>query len=89
MSTPEGGYYGNALQAACSGGHDKIVQMLLEHGADVNAQGGLYGNALQAACSGGHDKDRADATRARSRCQCPGWTLRQCAPGCLFWRTLQ
>ena len=31
------------------GGHDKMVQMLLEKGADVNAQGGYYGNALQAA----------------------------------------
>ena len=37
-------------------GHDKIVQLLLEKGAEVNAQGGHYGNALQAACSGGHDK---------------------------------
>ncbi|CAI7653375.1 unnamed protein product [Penicillium crustosum] len=37
-------------------GHDKIVQMLLERGADVNAQGGEYGNALQAACLRGYDK---------------------------------
>ena len=28
--------------------------MLVEKGADVNAQGGRYGNALQAASSGGH-----------------------------------
>lgn len=27
-------------------GHDKTVQLLLENGADVNAQGGEYGNAL-------------------------------------------
>ena len=54
----QGGHYGNALQAACSGGHDKIVQMLLEQGADVNAQrvDRLSVTALQAACSGGHDK---------------------------------
>ncbi|KAK0701084.1 Pfs, NACHT and ankyrin domain protein, partial [Lasiosphaeria miniovina] len=52
----QGGFYGNALQAAFSRGHDKIVQMLLEKGADVNAQGGLYGNALQAASDKGHDK---------------------------------
>ncbi|KAF6808110.1 Ankyrin repeat domain-containing protein 50-like protein 3, partial [Colletotrichum plurivorum] len=50
----QGGYYGNALQAASSGGHGNIVQMLLERGADVNAQGGYYDNALQAASSGGH-----------------------------------
>ncbi|KAG9640651.1 hypothetical protein KCU64_g12876, partial [Aureobasidium melanogenum] len=39
-----------------AGGHDKIVQMLLDSGADVNAQGGEYGNALQAASAGGHEK---------------------------------
>ena len=29
--------------------HSEIVKILLEKGADVNAQGGKYGNALQAA----------------------------------------
>ena len=29
--------------------------MLLDKGADVNAQGGEYGNALQAASAGGHE----------------------------------
>ena len=33
-----------------------MVQILLNKGADVNAQGGEYGNALQAASSGGHDQ---------------------------------
>jgi hypothetical protein len=28
--------------------------MLLENGAEVNAEGGKYGNALQAASSGGY-----------------------------------
>jgi ankyrin repeat protein len=37
-------------------GYDNIVQILLEHGADINAQGGDYGNALQAASTEGHDK---------------------------------
>ncbi|CAI0655001.1 unnamed protein product, partial [Colletotrichum noveboracense] len=36
-------------------GHDNIVRMLLDKGADVNAQGGDYGNALQAASFKGHD----------------------------------
>lgn len=30
--------------------------MLLDKGAEVNAQGGQYGNALQAASSRGHEK---------------------------------
>ncbi|KAH6881080.1 hypothetical protein B0T10DRAFT_518795 [Thelonectria olida] len=50
----EGRCYGSALQAASAGGHDKIVQLLLEKGADVNA--GKYGSALQAAAARGHDK---------------------------------
>ncbi|RMZ87896.1 hypothetical protein DV736_g4876, partial [Chaetothyriales sp. CBS 134916] len=55
-----------ALIWASDYGYVKVVQMLLEHGADinaqggyyadVNAQGGLYGNALQAASDSGHEK---------------------------------
>ncbi|KAK5263016.1 hypothetical protein LTR96_011542 [Exophiala xenobiotica] len=37
-------------------GHEKVVQLLLEWGADVNTQGGDYGNALHAASLGGHEK---------------------------------
>ncbi|KAJ7266754.1 ankyrin repeat domain-containing protein [Mycena rebaudengoi] len=51
----EGGFYGNALQAASINGHEVIVQLLLNKGASVNAQGGLYGNALQAASRNGHE----------------------------------
>jgi ankyrin repeat protein len=47
----QGGFYGNALQAAAQGGYTSVVTLLLEKGADVNAQGGCYGNALQAASS--------------------------------------
>ncbi|KDR83296.1 hypothetical protein GALMADRAFT_58158, partial [Galerina marginata CBS 339.88] len=36
----QGGIYGNALQAASSGGHETIVRLLLENGADVNVWGG-------------------------------------------------
>ncbi|KAK3173425.1 hypothetical protein OEA41_006754 [Lepraria neglecta] len=52
----QGGHFGNALQAALQGGHYRIVQTLLDEGADINAQGGFYGNALQAASYGGYDK---------------------------------
>jgi len=33
-----------------------LVQILLDRGADVNAEGGFDGNALQAAFSRGHKK---------------------------------
>ena len=46
----------NRLQAASDEGHDKAVKLLLDKGADVNAQGGHFGNALQAASFEGHDK---------------------------------
>ncbi|KAF4462719.1 Pfs NACHT and Ankyrin domain, partial [Fusarium albosuccineum] len=32
----QGGRYGNALQAAASGGHEEIVELLLAQGADIN-----------------------------------------------------
>ena len=34
----------------------RVVQMLLDKGANVNAQGGEYVNALQAASARGHDQ---------------------------------
>lgn len=46
----------NALQAASFGGYQEIVKLLLNNGADVNAQGGEYGNALYAASDGGHQE---------------------------------
>jgi ankyrin repeat protein len=35
-------------------GHDTVVQLLLDQGADVNAQDGYWGNALQSASEQGH-----------------------------------
>jgi hypothetical protein len=52
----KGGVYGNALQAASYHGHGEIVQILIDNGADVNAQGGRHGNALYAASLNGHEK---------------------------------
>ncbi|PIG84613.1 hypothetical protein AARAC_010916 [Aspergillus arachidicola] len=48
--------YDSSLMAACAKGHNEIVQMLLQHGADVNTHDEFYGTALQAACYEGHDK---------------------------------
>jgi hypothetical protein len=49
--------YSNALQEASAIGHKQIVRLLLEAGADVNAEGGgLYGSALQAASARGHEQ---------------------------------
>ena len=50
----QGGYFGNALQAASHAGNIPVVRLLLCRGANVNAQGGKLGNALQAASSMGH-----------------------------------
>ncbi|KAJ7842548.1 ankyrin repeat-containing domain protein [Mycena olivaceomarginata] len=44
------------LTVAAYYSHQKICKLLLDKGADVNAQGGFYGNALQVAASEGHDK---------------------------------
>ena len=47
---------GSSVYYASLAGLEKVVSMLIEHGADVNAQGGEYGNALQAASGRGHEK---------------------------------
>jgi ankyrin repeat protein len=44
------------LQAALSGGHKLIVELLLEKRADVNIQSGYFGSALQAASMNGHEQ---------------------------------
>ena len=37
----QGGLSGSALQAASSGGHDNIVRLLLENGAEAGVRGAL------------------------------------------------
>ncbi|KAJ7851405.1 ankyrin repeat-containing domain protein, partial [Mycena olivaceomarginata] len=60
----QGGLDGSALQQASSLGHEDIVRLLLEYGADVNVQGGRYNaqgewywchSALQQASREGHE----------------------------------
>jgi ankyrin repeat protein len=48
------GLCGTSLQAASFGGYEKVVEMLLDRGADINIQGGFYGNAFQAASYSGN-----------------------------------
>ncbi|KFY25596.1 hypothetical protein V493_04574 [Pseudogymnoascus sp. VKM F-4281 (FW-2241)] len=49
----QGGYYGQALQAASVNQNWQCFKLLLDHGADVHAQGGDFGNALQASAFAG------------------------------------
>ncbi|KAK5702015.1 hypothetical protein LTR97_004833 [Elasticomyces elasticus] len=46
---------GNAFILACRKGHDRIVNLLLAAGTDINARGEEYGSALQAASHRGHE----------------------------------
>ncbi|KUJ08499.1 uncharacterized protein LY89DRAFT_741860 [Mollisia scopiformis] len=48
----EASRYGTALQAAAYRGSERIVQLLLDNGADVRLRGGRFGNALQGAVAG-------------------------------------
>src|SRR5262249_7066859 len=45
-----------AFEPAHLRGNEKVVELLLSKGAEVNAQGGEYGNALQAASRTGNEK---------------------------------
>ena len=44
------------MEAATRNGHKQVVKLLLDKGANVNAQGGRYGNALLAASISGHEQ---------------------------------
>ncbi|KAL5364274.1 ankyrin repeat-containing domain protein [Aspergillus floccosus] len=52
----QGGCLGNALYAASSKGHEKIVRMLLDRGADANEKCRGYNNVKQTATSGSHEE---------------------------------
>ncbi|KAL6171520.1 hypothetical protein ACJQWK_02534 [Exserohilum turcicum] len=43
------------LYLAAEFGHQRMVELLLDKGTDINIQGGIYGNALQAASARGHE----------------------------------
>lgn len=43
----QGGHYGTALQTVSARGHEKVVQMLLDAGADRNAHRGMHDNTVQ------------------------------------------
>ncbi|KAL8725870.1 MAG: hypothetical protein Q9181_006254 [Wetmoreana brouardii] len=51
----QGGFFGNALQAASAAGHVDIINLLLEHKPPpiISAPGGRYGSALMAAIRSG------------------------------------
>ncbi|CAI7672865.1 unnamed protein product [Penicillium discolor] len=46
----------NVIQTTPETGRQKIIKLLLDKGADINAQGGQYGNPLQAASRRGYLK---------------------------------
>ncbi|OCK74175.1 ankyrin, partial [Lepidopterella palustris CBS 459.81] len=46
---------GKTLLHLAAEGHEAVAKLLVDKGADVNAQGGEYGNALYAASAGGHE----------------------------------
>ena len=47
--------YGTALNMAAFEGNEKIMSLLLDRGADINAVGGTYGTALSAAAYRGRE----------------------------------
>lgn len=55
--------------------------MLVEKGADVNAQRGRFGNALQAASQRGHEKVVQLLMEKERGCEYSRWILCQCAAG--------
>ena len=50
----QGGFYGNALQAASYEGQEKVVRLLLSHNTAVNQQDAQGRTPFHMACAGGH-----------------------------------
>ena len=50
----QGGFYGNALSAAVGEGHESTLRLLIEKGANVNADNGNPRTALHLASANGH-----------------------------------
>lgn len=50
-----GEIHGSCLQSAAYNGHHRVVELLLQAGADPNDQGGIFGCPLQAAAAQGHN----------------------------------
>ena len=67
------------------GGHEAVVRLLLEKGANVNAEGGKYGNALQAASFGGHEAVVRLLLEKGANVNAEGGQLRQCSARCVVW----
>ncbi|KAJ3832602.1 ankyrin repeat-containing domain protein, partial [Lentinula raphanica] len=49
INVAQGGFYSSVIQAAAAEGYKEIVELVLQHGADVNIQGGGFGTAIVAA----------------------------------------
>ena len=62
----QGGQYDNALQAAMSRGHNKVVMLLLEGVSDVNAQSGQREKAPQAVSYRGHERGALQVAAERN-----------------------
>ena len=56
LFSPRHSFDDSALQAASAAGHDLVVQLLIDYGANVNAEGGEYGFALHAVCAHGYGR---------------------------------
>ncbi|KAJ3765093.1 ankyrin repeat-containing domain protein [Lentinula raphanica] len=50
----QGGFYDSVIQAAAAKGFKDIVELILQHGGDVNLPGGAFGTAIIAAAFEGH-----------------------------------
>lgn len=62
---------------ASAKGHEKVVLILLDRGADINAQQEMWGTALHVACCEGHEKvvqillDQGADINANAMLNCP------------------